>query len=138
MDSGTIVVSIGAFLFGLLLLVIIYAAIANSVSPIPPPNPSCSDIEPSFTIPSDYPTCIGAHTYYLPSYNFVVSPSVVSPENACSSLCIKFSNGTCIEGQVEYESCISSISSSTCDGPIPLAKKDGTLYYAMKPGNVCV
>lgn len=136
--EGYILAAVGGFLFAALLLVIIYAAISSTVHPIPPPLPPCSETTPSITIPADMPTCIGPLSYYIEPYGMVVTPIPIPQTNVCAPKCTLWENGACVEGKDIYNECVSSITNSSCEGPLPIAKKDGVLYYPNFSSNICI
>jgi hypothetical protein len=142
MENGFVFAIIGAFLLGVIALVIIFVVISNHQNPIPEPLPNCSTKIPELEIPSDYPTCGEVpYLYYIgniSAYDFVTSPIPLQPESVCAPLCILFENGKCVDGTDSYNACLETITSTDCVGPKPLARQGETLYYANYPGSsVC-
>lgn len=138
-SSGAMFAIIGGSLLAVMILIIIFVSISNHQNPIPPPLPSCDEVDPTLIIPNDHPSCATApYLYYIgniSNYDFVVSPLPIPAENVCASLCTHFVDGKCQEGVTQYETCLNTITSNTCTGPLPLAKKDGVIYYAIFAGN---
>lgn len=115
--------------------------------------PACSqniNIDTLIKIPDVGANCIqqGVPTnlYYIgklgdQTYDFVVATYGNSPLNVCSGYCQGgVINGQCTgpsyagkSAQENFNICMSQLTSTTCEPPIPLAAKGTDIYYALSP-----
>lgn len=107
----------------------------NKPEPLPPSPtlPSCDQVDlDQLPILDEKNTCPSGAYYYG---NFIVSDLKISPENVCASYCDNIENSVCKstdEAQVSnFNTCVNSLTKSTCTGPVPLAIISGVLQYPL-------
>lgn len=128
MNIWAIILLVGAIFLGLIATIAILIAfwVNNSQQEV---LPLCATIEVPRTVPVTIPDnakpCLDGISYYIgtnnKSYDFTVSPYLTPPKLVCLG--------------VTSETCINLTTSSKCEGPVALASKGNTLYYARNVGN---
>lgn len=142
-----LVVIIVVFLF-----ILIYRAYQASRNPtrqvvILPPCNDTVNVTTLVQIPSTAPRCfiggVEQNTYFIgninPAYNYVVGPSAVPAQTVCLGYCQTFNSttqvctgqgsGGTVSAQTEYDNCITQLSSTSCQTPLPVAALGPVVYY---------
>lgn len=148
MNVGIIILILVAIGLIVTIIVMMSMAWAPSSSNTPTKLEPCSQTTTSLiTLPDNTPKCIQNGIdigYYLgavnPNWDYVVAPYSVQPKDVCVGFCQQFTNGTCIgpnynglTAQENYNRCIAQLSPNTCIPPLPVAIKDGIIYYPTSP-----
>lgn len=125
--------------------------------PAPTSNTPCAQLSPRdglIPLPPESNCITGGvdrGLYYIgnidQNLDYVVASWPTSVENVCIKFCESLDNGVCngpayngISAQANFDRCVAQLSGDgQCAPPIPLARRDATLYYAFAPtcANVC-
>lgn len=140
METGVIIlivliVLIILVIIGVIIYLVVEQKIQNQISPCTT-NPSLKTLVDLSSVP---PCQNNPNVYYLgqtnPQLNFTVSTFPKDPLDVCVSYCTSYSNGQCNGNQQDFQSCMNTLSPSTCLPPAPLATDGTNLYYALSVGN---